>query len=317
MVSIFHKAYIPFVGLILFIVLSLSSGCSLRPADNSLLPVESSEEVFLKNVPFLKQDTYQCGPSSLAMVFAWDGLRINPDDLTVAVYTAKLHGSLQPSLISAARQYGRVAYPIKGMNELFEELNAGHPVIVLQNLGLKRYPKWHYAVVIGYDNRGKKIILHTGIKEAERISARLFQNTWSRSDYWGLLILSADELPATVTEEKYLNAIAGLERVGQFEAAKRGYKTATKRWPNSLSAWMGLGNSFYAQGNLPSASSAFEQAVKLYPTNGMPLNNLAQVLWEQGKKEQALQTIRQAIDLGGPLKDVFEETLQNFDQINN
>jgi tetratricopeptide (TPR) repeat protein len=294
--------------------LVLSTGCSQGPTDNLLLSVGNSEEIFLGGVPFFKQETYQCGPSSLAMLLAWDGLNITPHDLTDAVYTAKLHGSLQPSLISAARQYGRVAYPIKGLKELFEELNAGHPVIILQNLGLKWYPKWHYAVVIGYENRGKKIILHTGIKESERISKRLFQKTWSRSDYWGLLILPVDKLPATATEEKYLNAIAGLERAGQFEVAVRGYKTAINRWPKSLSAWMGLGNSFYAKGNLSSAASAFEQAIKLYPQNGMPQNNLAQVLWEQGKKEQALQTIRHAIDLGGPLKDLFEETLQNFEQ---
>ena len=80
---------------------------------------------------------------------------------------------------------------------------------------------------------------------------------------------------------------------------------------------MGLGNSFYAQGNLSSAAGAFEQAIKLYPSNGVPLNNLAQVLWEQGKKEQALQAIRHAIDLNGPFKDAFEETMQNFEQNNN
>ena len=316
MVYFFHKAGNWAAGLIC-IILFFSSGCSLWHTDNLLLPVDSSEEIFLGGVPFFKQETYQCGPTSLAMVLAWDGLKIVPDDLTDAVYTAKLHGSLQPSLISAARQYGRVAYPIEGMKELFAEVNAGHPVIVLQNLGLKWYPRWHYAVVIGYENRGGTIILHTGLKEAERISKRVFQKTWSHSNYWGLLILSADELPTTATEEKYLNAIAGLERVRQLEAAVKGYKTAINRWPKSLSAWMGLGNSFYAQRKLSSAVSAFEQAIKLYPSNGVPLNNLAQVLWEQGKKEQALQTIRHAIDLNGPFKDVFEETMQNFEQNNN
>ena len=316
MVYFFHKAGNWAAGLI-FIILFFSSGCSLWHTDNLLLPVDSSEEIFLGGVPFFKQETYQCGPTSLAMVLAWDGLKIVPDDLTDAVYTAKLHGSLQPSLISAARQYGRVAYPIEGMKELFAEVNAGHPVIVLQNLGLKWYPRWHYAVVIGYENRGGTIILHTGLKEAERISKRVFQKTWSHSNYWGLLILSADELPTTATEEKYLNAIAGLERVRRLEAAVKGYKAAINRWPKSLSAWMGLGNSFYAQGKLSSAVSAFEQAIKLYPSNGVPLNNLAQVLWEQGKKEQALQTIRHAIDLNGPFKDIFEETMQNFEQNNN
>ena len=102
-----------------------------------------------------------------------------------------------------------------------------------------------------------------------------------------------------------------------FEAATGAYKTAITRWPQSLSAWMGLGNSYYAQGDLSSAASAFNQAMQLYPSNGMPINNLAQVLWEQGKKEKALQAIRHAITLGGPLKSVFEETLQDFEQNDN
>ena len=169
-------------------------------------------------------------------------------------------------------------------------------------------------MVIGYADNGRTIILHTGIKKAERISIRVFEHTWSHSDYWGLLILPSDELPATATEEKYLNAVAGLERTRQFEAAVSGYKSAIIRWPKSLAAWMGLGNSFYAQGDLPSAAAAFKQAFKLHPLNGMPLNNLSQVLWEQGEKEQALQTISFAIELGGPFKPVFEETLQGFQQ---
>ncbi|MGB6289239.1 MAG: PA2778 family cysteine peptidase, partial [Desulfobulbales bacterium] len=293
-----------------------SSGCSLWRTDKFLYPADQSEEIFLAEVPFFQQETYQCGPSSLAMVLAWTGLELTPNDLTVDVYTPVLHGSLQPSLISAARLYGRIAYPIKGLKELFAEINDNHPVIVLQNLGLKWYPKWHYAVVIGYENSGKTIILHSGMNPAERLSIQTFQNTWSRSDYWGLLVLPPDELPAIVTEEKYLNAVAGLERTGQFETAISAYRSAISRWPQSLSAWMGLGNSFYAQGDLSSAASAFKQAMQLYPSNGMPINNFAQVLWEQGKKEQAMQAIRHAIELGGPFKSVFEETLQDFEQNN-
>lgn len=314
--DIFYKACSFFAGL-LCIVLFSASGCSLRPTDNFLLPADGSEEIFLAGVPFYRQETYQCGPASLAMVLSWSGLKTTPDELKSAVYSAKLHGSLQPSLISAARQHGRVAYPINGLKALFEELQAGHPVIVLQDLGLAWYTKWHYAVVIGYENNGDKIILHTGIKQAERVSLRTFLKTWAPADYWGLLILPADELPATAIEENYLNAIAGLERAGRFTAAGKGYETAIRRWPGSLSAWIGLGNSYYAQKNLPAAAGAFEQAVKLYPQNGVPLNNLAQVLWEQGKQDKALETIRHAISLGGPFKDTFEETLQSFELNNN
>lgn len=304
-------------GLVFILLLLSTSGCSVITLTEFPLTADKPETIFLEEVPFFPQERYQCGPSSLAMVLAWSGLELTPENLIDDVYTPNLQGSLQPSLIAAARQYGRVVYPIEGFKELFQEVGAGYPVIVLQNLGLNWYPKWHYAVVIGYENWGKTIILHSGVTAAERLSGRVFQNTWARTDYWGLLILPTDEFPATVTEEKYLQAAAGLERVKQYEAAISAYKNALTRWPSSLSALMGLGNCYYAQGDLSSAANTFKQAVQLYPLNGMPMNNLAQVLWEQGNKEQALQTIRRAIELGGSYKHLFEETLQAFEELEN
>jgi tetratricopeptide (TPR) repeat protein len=301
-------------GLVFILLLLSPSGCSGLRGNKYSLPADTPEEILLADVPFFAQEAFQCGPASLAMVLVWTGLELSSDDLTAAVYTPTLQGSLQPSLISAARQYGRVAYQITGTKELFAEVSAGHPVIVLQNLGLSWYPKYHYAVVIGYENGGSTILLHSGKNSAAHLSGRVFENTWARADYWGLLVLPTDELPVMATEEKYLGAVAGLERAGQFEAATAAYKTALTRWPESLSAWMGLGNSFYAQGDLSSAADAYNQAMQLHPSNGIPLNNLAQVLWEQGEKKAALEKIRQAIKLGGPYKSVFEETLQDFEQ---
>jgi tetratricopeptide (TPR) repeat protein len=314
LIQALHQAGAWTAGLVCILSLIFSTGCTVWRTGSLSLPENSPEEFLVKQVPFFPQDSYQCGPSSLAMVLAWTGLELVPDDLTADVYTPGLHGALQPSLMSAARQYGRVAYPISGAKELFAEVRAGHPVIILQNLGLSWYPKYHYAVVIGYENSGETIILHSGEKAAARLSTRTFQNTWARADSWGMLVLPAEELPAMVTEERYLDAVVGLERARQFDAAISAYKTALTRWPKSLSAWMGLGNTFYAQGDLPSAASAFQQAAELSPSDGMPMNNLAQVLWAQDKKEQAFQAIRHAIELGGPLLPLFEETLEEFQE---
>ena len=85
------------------------------------------------------------------MVLSWSGLQIGPDELTPQVYTPSLKRSLQPPIVAATRRRGRVAYPVSGANELLQEIAAGHPAIVLQNLGLSWIPVWHYAVVIGYD----------------------------------------------------------------------------------------------------------------------------------------------------------------------
>jgi hypothetical protein len=103
LVHIFHQVGGWATGLILIILLFSSSGCSLWRTDKFSLPADQSEEILLDVVPFFQQETYQCGPSSLAMVLAWTGLELTPNELTVDVFTPNLHGSLQPSLISAAR----------------------------------------------------------------------------------------------------------------------------------------------------------------------------------------------------------------------
>ena len=266
----------------------------------------------LDSVPFYPQEAYQCGPASLAMALTWSGIQANPETITPEVFTPSRKGSLQSAMIGAARRHGRLAYPITGPDAMVEEVAAGHPVIVLQNLGLSWYPVWHYAVVVGYDLHKGTVILHSGVTPRKRLSFRVFYNTWARSDYWGLLVLPPSRLPAMVTKHNYISAVLGLEKARQWRAAIEGYNTALVRWPDSLSARMGLGNSYYALGDLESAEAAFREATRRFPTDGMAYNNLAQVLWDQGKQQDALEAARRAVDLGGPLVEEYRRTLKEI-----
>jgi tetratricopeptide (TPR) repeat protein len=104
-----------------------------------------------------------------------------------------------------------------------------------------------------------------------------------------------------------------LEKARQFEAAIAGYLTASARWPQSLAARMGLGNSYYAIGDLTNSEHAFREAVRLHPHAGAAYNNLAQVLLEQGRKHEALAAARRAVAIGGPLKTAYAETLREIE----
>jgi tetratricopeptide (TPR) repeat protein len=266
----------------------------------------------LEAVPFYPQKAYQCGPASLAMALVWSGIKIDPDALTPQVYTPSRKGSLQPAMIAAARRQGRVAYPISGANMLLQEIAAGHPVIVLQNLGLSWIPVWHYAVVIGYDLNKGVVILHSGVTHQKKTSLRAFESTWARSGYWGLVILPPYRLPASGKESAYVSAVIGLERARQWQAAAEGYQTALNQWPTSFSAHIGLSNSFYAQGDLNSAEQVLRKTTNLFPNKGAAFNNLAQVLWEQGKKQEAEEAARRAVKLGGPLVEHYQKTLNEI-----
>jgi len=289
------------------------SGCAgLQRGDwpQGLAGIPAQREI--ASVPFFPQDEYQCGPAALAMVLAWSGLAVEPADLTEKVYTVSLKGSLQPAMIAGARRSGRLAYVISGTESLIREIAAGHPVIVLQNLGLSWIPVWHYAVAVGYDTPRDEIMLHSGQHARQRLSMPVFQNTWARADDWGLLVLNPGELPATAVEGKFVEAVIGLEKVKQFAAAVEGYRAALSRWPDNLAAMMGLGNSYYALGDLKNSEATFRQATEAHPREGAAWNNLADVLLRQGQKSEALDAARKAIALGGPGADIFQKTLEEI-----
>jgi hypothetical protein len=268
--------------------------------------------VELESVPFFPQKAYQCGPAALATVFSWSGLSISPEDLTPEVFTPGRKGSLQTALISAARRHGRIAYPFKGWHDLFSEVGAGHPAIILQNLGLSWFPIWHYAVVVGFDLSRERVLLRSGTLAKKWMSFRVFENTWNRGNHWGLLILKPTQLPATAEKDRFLAAVLGLEKARQFDAAIDGYKTALERWPENLTAMMGIGNSHYALGAFKKAESAFRKAVRLHSESGPAYNNLAQSLLEQGRKQEALKAAEKAVSLGGPLASEYQRTLEEI-----
>jgi hypothetical protein len=266
----------------------------------------------LNTVPFYPQEKYQCGPASLAMALGWSGLPVTPDALTPQVYTPGRKGSLQPDMISAARRHGRVAYEIAGADALLKEIAAGHPVIVLQNLGLSWIPVWHYAVVIGYDLNKNLISLHSGITNHKITALSTFEHTWARGKYWGLVVLPPDRLPATAEERPYVDAIMGLERARQWTAAIAGYKTALRRWPQNFRVHIGLSNSYYALGDLKAAEEILQETTRSFPERGDAFNNLAYVLWKQGNRDEALRAARQAVALGGPLAEQYQKTLDEI-----
>ena len=216
------------------------------------------------------------------------------------------------AMIGATRRQGRIAYPILGLNSIWPEIAAGHPVIVLQNLGLSWIPVWHYAVVIGYDFIDNTVILRSGTSERKVMSFFTFGKTWARSEYWGLIVLKPNQFPAIIRETDYLTAVFGLEKSRQYQAATEGYQTALTRWPRSLTAFMGLGNSLYALGDLPGAENAFRRAVVNHPRAANAHNNLAQVLLEQGRKREALEAAQRAVAIGGPMAEVYESTLREI-----
>ncbi len=301
-------------GLAAFMVgLGLSACASPDQAKLSPEIKGLAEKVSLASVPFHPQaERDDCGPAALAMMLGWSGIKTNPATLAPAVYTPGREGTLQTDIVQATRRAGRLAAPVQTFDDLLTELDAGHPVLVLQNLGLKAWPVWHYAVAMGYDLKSQTLFLHSGRKARFATGFQDFKDSWRLSKNWALITMRPGDLPATVDETVALEAANGLEIAGQSKAAAAAYGAIIERWPDSLPALMGFGNARYAAGDVKAASTTFRHAVTLYPTAAEAWNNLAVSLSDQGRRDEALTAAKRAVNLGGPHQAAARKTLADL-----
>jgi hypothetical protein len=242
--------------------LSGLAGCASAPitagaAAGDGLPVR----VEITTAPFHPQTAYQCGPAALATVLGHLDIDVAPERLADAVFLPARQGSLQVEMLAGSRRHGAVATRIEAsLAGLLREVAVGHPVVVLQNLGLAIAPAWHYAVVIGYDQPAGELILHSGTQPRLRMSLRTFDHTWARSGRWGFVATRPGDWPVTAGVEAVVEAATGFERVARAPDAVRAYVSAVQRFPDALPLAAGLGNTLHASGDLPGAALWFRKA---------------------------------------------------------
>jgi tetratricopeptide (TPR) repeat protein len=293
----------------LFLVLALLAACSSTDfivGDENLLPARA-----LLDVPFYPQEDYHCGPAALAGLFDYYGAARAPREIAQWVYVPDKKGSLQIEMQSAIRQAGFLAYPLDtGIEDILREVDAGNPVLVLQNLGLSWWPQWHYANVIGYNLADQKIIINSGQTASYAVGLRTFSNTWNRAGSWAMLAMPPSQVPVTATAHRFLQAASDLESVGQQDAAYLAYRAALTRWPGEAVALMGLGNIYFAREDYRKSVQAFAELVGAQPGNALAWNNLAYAYQAYGCPVESRKSIVKAITISPDdrrIEDSFQE----------
>lgn len=285
------------LGLIVSISWILS-GCAsfpLDPAAAAELKLPSTAQV--PGVPFIEQPRNHCGPASLAMAMNWAGTTVSETDLAAQTFTPGKEGTFQMDLIGAARRGGLLAIAVSNYESLLREVAAGHPVLVLQNLGLSWWTKWHYSVVIGYDLAESELTLHSGDEPYMKMGLKRFDLSWALAEHWAVVVLPPNELSASGDEIAHLEAAAALERLELLSPARIAYQTILQRWPKSLGAWVGLGNLRFTQGDGKGSVQALKRATAFHPRSAAAWHNLALAYAQQKRRAPARMAAYKALNL--------------------
>jgi tetratricopeptide (TPR) repeat protein len=279
---------------------------------------EAGRPVELSDTPFFPQERYQCGPAALMTVLTQSGVNTTLDSIVEQVYLPGRRGSLQTELLAAARASSRIPYQIdSSLSAIVGELQAGRSVLVLQNLGVSWMPRWHYAVVVGADPSNDTITLRSGTNRRRITKTKTFLRTWERGEYWGLVVIRPDELPANPDANRYFRAIAALESTGHVAEARSGWRVALERWPNEPVAMFGAANSEFALSNFADAEDLYRQLLDKDPDSLSARNNLAHAIARQGRNAEAMREIRLALDMAkddGAMQAELQDSLAEIQQ---
>lgn len=171
----------PYPFILIVVVLLLHSCATINE-----IP-EARYTYIIENVPFYPQETYQCGPASLAGVLNYWGVNVNPEDIAKEIFSESAKGTLNIDMVLYAQGKGLDVTQYKGnMEDLKKNIESGYPVIVLVDYGFYLYQVNHFMVVVGYNEHG--VTVNSGKDKNKFIPRENFVKTWERTKYWTLLI---------------------------------------------------------------------------------------------------------------------------------
>jgi Tfp pilus assembly protein PilF len=257
----------------------------------------SNAATVIPDVPMHKWDIKSCGAGSLSSVLQHYG-----DPVTMQEWDAKLPktrgGVMVIDLVLAARERGFDSRLVTGDRYMIErELLEKRPVIlmlqVIQAPG-RGYDFFHYVVLDGIDTERKLMRTQFGDGKARWVKYERIELAWKNAGQAAVLIRPKDPLTDT------LRAAVALEEEGQHEAAALEYRRILESHPDSVIAWTNLGNAEMQRANKAAAEEAFRKAISLDGTAADAMNNLAWLLYEQKRFDEALALARRAVDTPAP-----------------
>lgn len=278
---------------ILLLVLSSVSCVYWTPTSRQT----SASAKVIPDVPVQKWDILTCGAGALSSVLQHHG-----DDTTMDAWQQELPktrgGVMSIDLVLAARKAGYDAQLVTGDRDIIEaELRDGRPLIlmlqVVQAPG-KGYDFFHYVVLDGFDPEKNLIRTQFGDGKSRWVPLSRMQSAWDGAGRAAILIRRRDPHAET------LRAAVRLEEEGKYALAAHEYRQILAADPSSVLAWTNLGNVELRAGRHAAAEDAFRNAIARDAEAADALNNLAWMLFEQKRLDEADALARRAAATKAP-----------------
>src|SRR5258706_1316077 len=214
------------------------------------------------------------------------------------------------ALLVAARQKGFDAQLVTGTPELVQdELRAGRPVIlmlqVIDSPG-QHYDFFHYVVADGLDADRGLVRTQWGDQQGRWTSFARIEKPWSGGGHAAILIRPRGGNTQLTAD---LRDAVALEDSGNYTAAAARYRELLATHSDSLLLWTNLGNAEIQLHHNAEAEEAFRKALALDPGSRDTLNNLAWLLLQESRLDEAESLARRAVAQGGPDRYLVLDTL--------
>ena len=248
-------------------------------------------------MPMQKWGIESCGAGSLSTVLQHYGDKTSMKEWDATLPKTR-GGVLTIDMLDAARRKGFGARLITGDRTAIEnELHENRPVIlmlkVIDALG-RSYDFFHYVVVDGIDPDRNLIRTQFGDGSARWVTFDRLEKAWAGGGHAAILIKRGDWI------EDSMRAAVALEDAGKFAEAATSYRAILTAHPNSTLGWTNLGNAESQLGHTKEAEDAFRKALAIDASSRDAMNNLAWLLFQQKRLNEAETFARKAVAQKGP-----------------
>jgi len=290
------------LALLLFPLL-LSACVTVAPRSHRAGP----EATVIPNVPMLKWGVESCGAGSLATVLQHYGDTTSMQQWDEALPQTR-GGVLTIDMLIAARKKGFDAQLVTGTPDTVgAELQAGHPVILMLQVVAApgtHFDFFHYIVIDGYDPATSLVRTQWGDQQGRWTTFAKLEKPWEGGGHAAIFIRPRGG------DSEALRAAVALEDAGKLADAAAQYREILARHPESVVAWTNLGNAEQKLGHREEAERAFRKAIGVDAAGARDaLNNLAWLLYEEKRLDEAEPLARKAVAEPGPDSYMMLDTL--------